>query len=43
MPNDWTEEDSLDDDTFLIADHDEDGPPDDVCGCEDHNDMYEDD
>lgn len=41
MPNDWTDEDSLDDDSFLAA-HDEDGPPDDVCGCEDQHDAEED-
>lgn len=36
------DEDILDDDSFLPV-GEEDGPPDDVCGCEDDRDLYDDD
>lgn len=36
------DEDILDDDSFLPTVESE-GPPDDVCGCEDDRDMYDDD
>lgn len=39
--DDW-EEDILDDDSFCSV-QDQDDPPDEVCGCEDDRDMYDDD